>query len=234
MPGMRIGVIERVLIVMVAVMIVVNGALALWRKQPSGSTSHDYVEPTLRHAQVTTALWVGDSYTAGAAGVVQSGTYASLACADLGWICKFDAQGGTGYVADGHVNSSSYSSYQGRLASIRERFATDYVIVTGGRNDANLPGVGQAVDRYYRDLRVAFPKAKIIALEPFWNNQRPPAQIVAVRRAVVTAAKKYGVRVINTGGWINPSLITEDKVHPSAAGHQAIAAKFVSEMQGAS
>ena len=112
---------------MVAVMIVVNGALALWRKQPSGSTSHDYVEPTLRHAQVTTALWVGDSYTAGAAGVVQSGTYASsLALTSMDMTPREDR-----YVADGHVNSSRTPHIRAAWRAF-ERFATDYVIVTGG------------------------------------------------------------------------------------------------------
>ena len=172
-------------------------------------------------------LIIGDSYVAGGGEVSRPDTFPDVVCDKMRWTCNYDAQGGTGYVADGQVNDKHFAPYIKRLGSTGARFRADYVIVTGGRNDNGSPAAPKAVRDYLRKLRGTFPKSRIIVLSPLWNSEPAPATIETIRTATRSAAKEFDADWVNTAGWLNESLMGPDDVHPTKNGHAAIASHLL-------
>lgn len=179
----------------------------------------------------TAALFVGDSYTAGGGEVKASGTFASLTCDRMGWTCYKDAQGGTGYTTDGKVNDPTFTPYLARLGHTRASLRPDVVVVSGGRNDIGAAGERAATRRYMAAVHTAFPKARLVVLSPFWNDDRPPPVLVEVREAVRAAAARQRADWVDTTGWLSPRLMGRDGVHPTAEGHYALAARLVTVLR---
>lgn len=178
-------------------------------------------------------LFVGDSYTAGGGTVGAPFTFADLTCDRLGWSCYKDAQGGTGYTADGKVNDPAYTPYAGRLKRTRATVRPDLVIVSGGRNDVGASGEAAAVARYLSAARAAFPSARIIVLSPFWNDDRPPQVLRDVHTATRDGAARVAATWIDTTGWLDPSMMGPDDVHPTAAGHEQLARRLIIAVRAA-
>lgn len=181
--------------------------------------------------QPTVALFIGDSYTAGGGEVGAPYTFADLTCNEMGWVCAKDAQGGSGFIADGRVNDPSFTPYIGRLARTAGNYRPEVVIVSGGRNDAGGGGERQAAERYFTALRDAYPDAKVVALSPFWNDSHPPGPVVDVREAIRGAATRHGAVWVDTTGWLTPRLMGKDGVHPTLAGHRRLADRLLAFMR---
>lgn len=180
----------------------------------------------------TVALFVGDSYTAGAADVPRSDAFASLTCDSMSWLCLFDAQGGTGYAAEGHENLPTNTAFGQRLSRSKAEFRPDIVIVSGGRNDRGDPRAAAAASVYLRSVRQAFPGARLVVLSPFWVHSNPPAWMRTLRISVKSAATSAGAVWVDTDGWLRPADISGDGVHPTAAGHGALRNHLVTALQG--
>ncbi|TQS42431.1 SGNH/GDSL hydrolase family protein [Cryptosporangium phraense] len=185
------------------------------------------------------ALFVGDDYAAGTRNDGPSGsddeaTFARLTADALGWAANVDAQNGTGYLVKAGTGTAPFA---GRLASDKKAFTADYVIISGGRHDLDqstgeLPdGYENAVRAYLRDVRIAYPKAKVVALAPFWPGTDPPEALVDARLVVKEAAAATGVVYVNTQGWVSESGIGPDGSHPTAAGQKAIAQRLEEALQ---
>lgn len=172
-------------------------------------------------AQPKVALFVGDSYTA------VGNSYAARTCAAMGWTCRIDGQGSTGYVADGHLLDKSYTPYLARLDKDAATQA-DYVFVTGGRNDT--PQIKNASREYLAALDEAMPDARVFVLAPFWNTTPAPGGIQRFRTWVHDAANRIDAAWINTDGWLSPEDIGLDDVHPTPDGQQVIADELVKEL----
>jgi lysophospholipase L1-like esterase len=167
------------------------------------------------------ALFVGDSYTDGAAGVSRSDTYASRICASYNWICNIDAIGGSGFTNGGE------RSYPQRLPETRDAWKGDYVFITGGRNDidkdTNAGDEDRAIQRYFTDVRSAYPDSKIFVLEAFWVNDSPPPELKRLRLSERQAARSIEAVWVPTQTWLlRPGTISTDGVHPTPLGHQRI------------
>ncbi|MFG1927805.1 SGNH/GDSL hydrolase family protein [Cryptosporangium sp. NPDC048952] len=182
-----------------------------------------------------TVLFIGDSYTAGHIGVKGSQTFARLAADQMGWICNIDAEGGTGYLADGRENSTDFAPYIKRLARTRSQYLADYIVVSGGRNDLEVAGFesnfATAASRYLRALHEAFPDAKMFLLAPFWQNDNPPEALRQERAVIEAIAANVGATFINTSTWLNPKMISGDGIHPSLGGHRELADEMVSALR---
>jgi lysophospholipase L1-like esterase len=178
-------------------------------------------------------LFIGDSYTAGGGTVSAPLTFADLTCDRLGWNCYKDAQGGTGYTANGKVNDPAFTPYAGRLKRTRATVKPDVVIISGGRNDVGARGEAAAVTQYVTSVRAAFPGARLIVLSPFWNDDSPPEVLLDVRAATRTGAVRAGATWVDTTGWLDPSLMGPDDVHPLASGHEMIARRLAIAVRAA-
>lgn len=188
--------------------------------EPYASTFH--VTPP---SSPTVALWVGDSYSGGAAGIPGRETFPWRACARLKWVCNVDGQGGTGYVSEGPPRDSAFAPYLGRLAADKSKYLADYVIVTGGRNDIGKPGVTAAATSYYRSVKLTYPDAVLVVVEPFWATGSSNDGIRSLRSEVRAAAKNCGAIWVPSGDWLDRKLLAADGVHPTAAGHEQLAAR---------
>lgn len=227
--------------VALAVAGVIVAALAVWAVQRDPAAPAYASPPTGVPTAVATetpqptVLFVGDSYTAGAAGIPSGRTFACQAAALLGWACLVDAQGGTGYVADGHVNSTTFTAYAGRLNADQARYSPDVVVVTGGRNDVREPAAAAAAaaDRYARTVRAAFPKARLVLVSPFWTTSVLPPALAAVRDRLRIDASTLRSQFVDPSTWIagRAGLIGPDGVHPTAAGHAYLARRLAATLR---
>jgi lysophospholipase L1-like esterase len=187
--------------------------------------------PPLEHASV---LWVGDSYTAGIGATGRKG-YPLAVCDRLRWDCVLDAQGGTGYLADGHNNSDTFTPFLARLDADRARVTPDLVLVDGGRNDERQPPaqVAAAATGYAAGLRAAYPKARIVFVAPTFMHPQTPDEARIAQLLKGLAGAEHGW-VIDPGalGWITSDaqgrpLLAADRVHPNDAGHAYLADRLI-------
>ena len=182
-------------------------------------------------------LFVGDNYTAAGAGITN--TYARQTAKTMGWVYLLDAQAGTGFVAAGQQRSSANGPYFSRLDRVKSVFRPDYVIVTGGRNDAgeNSTRVVQAATSYLHAVRKAFPDARMIIVAPFWVDSRPPSTLLALRNAERGLAPALHAAFIDplSQGWITnqnqSQYIGGDRVDPTVEGHAYLARLLTAEVK---
>lgn len=184
-----------------------------------------------------TVLFVGDSYTAGYAGVSPNATFACQVAAALQWQCRTDAQGGTGYTNPGlrpDAADRATRTYGQRLALTAADLSTDdpdWIVVTGGRNDIGRPGERAAAAAYLTALGVLWPRARLVVVEPWWTDTRAPAAVEELRDDVRSAARAAGALWIDTSDWLTPDLIGPDKVHPTPAGQARIADRLTEDLE---
>lgn len=191
----------------------------------------------VREARPVAALWVGDSFTAGTGTKAAELSEACQASELLEWVCVQDAQGGTGFVADGKVNSPSFGPLKSRLArTAADRPNVDVVVVDAGRNDAGVPAArfAAAATEYFDALTAAYPDRPVIVVAPYFLGADGPS---------MTSMRAYLSREANRRGWyfIDPlaegwpqrlgGLRSPDGVHPTPAGHMAIAKELADEIQ---
>lgn len=184
---------------------------------------------TAEEVQPERVAFLGDSYTGGSGegGVGPTG-WPALVSAAQGWSFDrngplFNAQGGTGFVQAG----TNKQAYTGRVDAIIAANPTT-VIVAGGLNDEgySLEEISAAANDVFARLRAGLPDANIIVVGPFYPSSPPSEKIQQVRDAIFEAALANGItNVVDPLPWLDtPGIeIGEDGVHPTDAGHQAIA-----------
>ena len=84
------------------------------------------------------------------------------------------------------------------------------------------------MESFFVSLHQAVPDARIIATSPIWDDDPAPVELTAVRHAVRSAVTAVGGTYLDLGDPLlgHPELVAEDGVHPTDAGHQALADAF--------
>jgi lysophospholipase L1-like esterase len=186
------------------------------------------------------ALFIGDDYTAAGAGI--KNTCSRLTAKAMGWVYLVDAQAGTGFVADGQQRSSAYGPYFSRLDRDKAVFRPDYVVVTGGRNDADESAsrVVAAATDYLRAVRRAFPGSRLVIVAPFWVDSGPPSTLLALRDAERALAPSLHAAFVDPlgGAWITNGTqsryIAGDRVDPTVEGHVYLARQLTARLKAVS
>jgi lysophospholipase L1-like esterase len=207
----------------------VGTAAALRQQSPD-----DYVarpQPTLA-PPIPLALFIGDSYAAGAGASTASARWTSLAAHELGWEEVNKARGGTGYV------TASDRSGCGReycppfpevLADPFDR-VPDIVVISGGRNDpSDLDAFRAGVAATLARVRSTWPEAELVVTNPLWDDNPLPPGISARLDVIVDVAAQYDALVLDLGQPLvgRPEFVASDGVQPNDDGHQTIASAFV-------
>jgi lysophospholipase L1-like esterase len=111
-------------------------------------------------------------------------------------------------------------------------FVADYVVVSSGRHDLGRSDYEAAVRAYFRDVRRAYPKAKVAVLAPFWVDENPPEDLIDARLTVQEAAAAAGATYVSTQGWLSAANLGPDGVHLSASGQEAVARRLATALAG--
>lgn len=192
-----------------------------------------------------TALFIGDSYTAGNGFTEMSPN--CVAATKMGWLCKLSAVPGTGYISGGPANRFVVDPYVGVSTSFSERipglaavFQPDFVILDGGRNDQFPPkhDVFDAMAATIAETRRAWPTATLIFIRPrflahpaddlgfddaFINRLRaqPGAEEMDIIDPIVRFTRE------DTSG-----MLADDQTHPNQRGEQELAQALVESLSG--
>jgi lysophospholipase L1-like esterase len=186
------------------------------------------------------ALFVGDSFYAGSGTSGPDAAYACLTAQMMDWVCNLDAQGGTGYVADGSPNDANFGPFAERLPDDFTRYRADVIIVDGGRNDVNadVNGVHTAAANYLRAVRSNWPKATLVVVVPAYMASTPqnfPFGVELGQRLRDTLQPLGGILIDPMAdGWIPATnvgaLMSADGVHPNPDGHRYLAEHLRDEL----
>ncbi len=213
-------------------LVVLAGYLCFLALQPAPVESAAFnVDAPEGPSQQLSALFVGDGYAAGAGAASRAEAWSCLTARSMGWICNLDAQEGTGFLADGRQHNASYAPLLSRLSDTRARYLADVVIVDAGRWDADADTVAltDAMVAYLRAVRAAWPKAELVAIEPYRMDSPEPVLDEVETQALRDELKRLNGAAIDPigAGWIDPAvtgrLTAANGVQPNTAGHEYIA-----------
>ena len=187
-------------------------------------------------------LITGDSFTAGTGAQTPRTGYPCLVAKAMGWFCNVDAQGGTGFINDGHKLRSGNRPLIDRLAADKAQYLADVVIVDAGRNDGLWPAeqIAAAARRYFRTVRTTWPKAEVVYLAPaYLTTTASGAYRTALMSLLRTEVDAVGGVLIDpvAESWYaakaTKQYVSADRIHPNQAGHQYIADRLVSDLRKA-
>jgi lysophospholipase L1-like esterase len=190
-----------------------------------------------------TALFIGDSYTAGRGPRELSPS--CLAASRLGWLCHLSAVPGTGYVSGGPSNRFTVDEYRGESTSFSERipllahqFDPDIVVLDGGRNDQFPPraSVLAAMVAAIADARRAWPEAEIVFERPRYLS-RPNDDLgfdESFTNRMLRDPAARGVAIIDPirafAGRDTSRLLSDDGIHPNRQGELDLAAAITASL----
>jgi lysophospholipase L1-like esterase len=176
------------------------------------------------------AVFLGDSYTAGAGASTPAKRWTTLAAARLGWTEINAGFGGTGYTTAGPLPGGS--TYGQRVRQVIADHPS-IVIVSGGGNDLSVNGQTEqamqtAASGVFAALRRGLPHATIAVTLPIYIGAHPTPQFPVAITAVRRAAQSAHLTVLDLGEPLAglPRDIGPDHEHPNDAGYAVIAADF--------
>ncbi len=190
----------------------------------------------LAGVRANTAAFIGDSYTSGTGGTASENRWTALLAADQGWMADNFGVGGTGY-----ANRSLEAGKPAYYEQVPEVVATGdgIIIVSGGRNDLGLwlsdpVGTAMHISDTFNGLRAGAPNGRILALNPWWDDDPSPIELQSLSDAVQAAVTAVHGEFIQTGQPLaaHPEFVIEDGVHPNDAGHAALAAATANALAG--
>ena len=184
------------------------------------------------------AVFLGDSYTAGAGATTASLRWSTLVAHEAGWTEVNQGGVGTGYdtVAGSNVCADDYCpAYVQRAMQVINQ-APDVVVVAGGQNDrpalaAEPALVRAAVTETFDLIRQGLPNARIIAVGPSTPTPATPA-VAELDSWVHAAADGVDAEYISllAPAVIAAPMVVPDRVHVNNTGHLAIARRVLSRL----
>lgn len=187
--------------------------------------------------EVPTALFLGDSYTAGVELPADEITdrWATRLSAAQGWVELNEGCAGAGYTHPGQVCMTTYREQIDALADANP----DVIVVSGAVNDlgSTLGEIEAAAQATFVTLTSTFPNARVYAIGGVYAGVDTATvgptleEIDVVIAAQATAA---GATFVDIGAPLTdrPDLLADDGLHPNSAGH-AVIAELTSNVIGA-
>lgn len=188
------------------------------------------------------ALFIGDSYTAGAGTSEMS--YACMAAVRMGWLCDLAARVGTGYISGGPANRSTdeylgvTTSFSERIPRLAVKYDPDTVVLDGGRNDHFPPreDVFMAMRQTIADARPAWPDAQIVFVRPRYLAE--PGDdlgfddnfMARLESDPATAGVLFVDPIASFIGTDTSALLAADGVHPNPRGEQKLASALADSL----
>lgn len=186
-------------------------------------------------------LFVGDSFTAGTGVHNEVDAYPALIARSARWNVHVDAQGATGFIADGKgTGNGDTSRLIDRLAEDGRHFpVVDLLIIDAGRNDLGYPTeeIAAAIAEYLAQARRQWPEAKIVQILPAFLVSRPYDTYPDLLGRINSSLAAVDGTLIDpfaedwyTGADLD-SLVVSDKVHPNRLGRAHIADRLLASLR---
>ena len=191
-----------------------------------GSGRHEILD----QAVARTAVLMGDSQSAGAAGIDGAHTWVAAGLAARGYKVDMVGAPGTGFVA----GTPFHANYPDAVASgaVTLPYGNPaLVVVQGGGNDAAL-GASDAqildnAQRLLRELKASYPSSEFLFIGTLSRANAASWRRVQIDALLGEFARGNGVRFISAGDWITRYGLERkmaDGVHLNAAGHGVLTA----------
>lgn len=233
-----------------AMVVVAVGGFAWWKtSQPEPTASWTPVaqesstpEPSPSESPAPVAVFVGDSYTAGAGSTDPMLRFSTRVATAEGWDEVNLGVGGVGYVVIGTQDPTvaqaacgldycpSYSEVIDQVVEAQP----DIVVVSGGRNNtgSDIATIRTSVEDFYSQIREAVPDAVIYVTSPVWDDDPAPEVMGEIASAVEGSAKGVGAIYLDIGEPLlgHPELVVADGIHPTDDGHAALAEAVIAAL----
>ncbi|QLD12320.1 SGNH/GDSL hydrolase family protein [Microbacterium oleivorans] len=183
-------------------------------------------------------VFLGDSYTAGVGASDRARGWASLVGEAEGWRVRNLARGGTGFASTVTGDDAPAACGRdvcptfGQMAIEGASLLPDIVVVSGGRNDVGGDPVDAEVDGFFETVAAAYPGSRIYVTDVLWHEQEPEA-VARLSDVVHDDAERIGATWLDIGQPLagGGELLADDGIHPSDAGHAAIARAVISALE---
>ena len=180
-------------------------------------------------SEIPTALFLGDSYTAGVELPANeiSDRWASRLSQQQGWVELNQGCAGAGYT---HLSQVCMTTYRGQIDALVDA-EPDVIVVSGAVNDlgSTLGEIEAAAQATFVSLQSAFPRARVYVIGGVYADAHVHTvggptleEIDLVIAAQATAA---GATYVDIGAPLKdrPDLLADDGLHPNSEGHAVIA-----------
>jgi lysophospholipase L1-like esterase len=208
---------------------------------PAASSAVGGQESRVVVADPPSVLFVGDSFTAGTGVQNEVDAYPALVARGARWNVHVDAQGATGFIADGKgTGNGDTSRLIDRLAEDGRQFpVVDLLIIDAGRNDLGYPTeeIAAAMSEYLAKARRQWPEAKIVQILPAFLMSRPYDTYPDLLGRINSSLAAVDGTLIDpfAEGWYTDvnvdSLVVSDKVHPNWLGSAHIADRLLASLR---
>ncbi len=165
-------------------------------------------------------------------GLDESRAWPTLLAGDNGWTLTSDACNGAGFLTVG-VNDCDEDFPE--IIAGSAGLSPSIVLIAGSSNDigqGNAALQASTIHSFTR-LRNQFPTARIIALNTFWGDTTPPAQVATIDAQVSAAVAQVGGTYLDVGQPLDgrPDLMQSDDVHPTVEGQQVLEQSIFGALQ---
>lgn len=182
------------------------------------------------------AVLIGDSQSAGAAGVKAADTWVGRGLAARGYKVRMIAVGGTGFVS----SVADWPNYPDAVESgsaVLPFGNPALVVVQGGGNDASR-GVPDAeilsnAARLLADLKVTYPRSKFLFIGTLAKGSAGGGRRTQVDTLLAGFAQRNGLNFISAGDWVTRYGLggkMADSVHLNSEGHKVLAGVLSDEL----
>lgn len=168
-------------------------------------------------------VFVGDSYTS-AQDMPGGEGYADMTADELDMEATILADWGAGYLTKGDQGETIRSLIEARTVDR----SVDVAVIAAGYNDYDhgwtLKQIRAAAADTFRLAERTWPTAQVVVVGP-WSISDPTPQVrIVLRDALRAEARDAGLPFVNTYPWVSDIERGKDGVHPTLAGHEALAA----------
>lgn len=173
----------------------------------------------------TVIAFLGDDYTTGAGASRPVKRFSTILATKLGCVEANFGAVRTGYARVSDTGGGDYTTRVAKVVAANPAV----IIVSGGRNDVgdDRATFASKANELFADLRSGLPRAKIIAVAPWWGDSAPRAAMADVAASIKSAVQAVGGTYLDVPDPLfGHSSWMADDADPNDLGYAAIAASL--------